>query len=100
MNLLASFGGGLRDSKVRLAAAWSISALALGGLPERALAADPVAVGANVTFIATADGYPTPTFQWRKNGSNIIGATNATFVILAVSLTDAATYQVVATNQA
>jgi hypothetical protein len=55
-------------------------------------------VGANVTLVATADGNPAPTFQWRKNGVNIAGATNATLTLNAVTLLDGATYSVVATN--
>ena len=54
--------------------------------------------GANVTFIAAASGNPTPTFQWRKNGVNIGGATASSFTITGVTANDAANYTVVATN--
>src|SRR4051812_26511181 len=57
-----------------------------------------VAAGANVTFMAAADGYPAPSFQWRKNGVVVPGATATSFTLNGVSSSDAATYQVVATN--
>lgn len=59
-----------------------------------------VVVGRSVTLTATADGNPAPTFQWLKNGSPISGATNAVLTLAAVSLSDAGTYQVRATNSA
>lgn len=54
--------------------------------------------GSNVTFTVTASGSPTPTFQWRKNGSNIGGATSSSYTINGVTGTDAASYDCVATN--
>ena len=54
--------------------------------------------GATVTFSAAASGSPAPTFQWRKNGGNISGATSATLTLVNVQAGDAATYSVVATN--
>ena len=56
--------------------------------------------GAAVTFTAAASGSPAPTFQWRKNGVNITGATSASFTIPNASAGDAGTYSVVATNSA
>lgn len=38
------------------------------------------------------------TYQWRKNGTNISGATAATYTISSAQSTDAATYSVVVTN--
>ncbi len=59
-----------------------------------------VAVGGSVTFTAAASGNPAPTFQWRKDGNNIAGATNATFTIASATAGDAGSYTVVATNSA
>ncbi len=57
-----------------------------------------VTAGANVTFIAAADGTPTPTFQWRKDGTALSGATSATLALTNVSSASAGNYTVVATN--
>lgn len=37
--------------------------------------------GQAATFTVQATGYPLPSFQWKTNGVNVAGATNATYVI-------------------
>ncbi|MEM7165378.1 MAG: immunoglobulin domain-containing protein [Planctomycetota bacterium] len=59
---------------------------------------ETVCAGDSVTFTATADGSPTPTFQWRKDGTNIPGATGASLTINPVGTGDAGSYDVVVTN--
>ena len=59
-----------------------------------------VTAGSSVTFTAAASGTPTPTYQWRKNGTNIAGATSSSYSIASVVAGDAGTYSVVATNSA
>ena len=59
-----------------------------------------VNTGANVTFTTAAGGSPAPTFQWRKDGTNISGATSSTLTLTSVTSTNAGTYSVVATNSA
>jgi hypothetical protein len=56
--------------------------------------------GSPLTLTAAAAGIPTPTYQWRKNGVAISGATAATFTIAAVQAADAGAYTCVATNSA
>ena len=63
-------------------------------------ASQTVTAGAAVTFTAVASGSPAPTFQWRKNGANITGATGASYTIASATTADAGTYAVVATNSA
>jgi hypothetical protein len=57
-----------------------------------------ISEGASVTFSVTAEGNPVPAFQWRKDGVEIAGATEASFVIPAVSSSDAGDYTVVVNN--
>lgn len=56
--------------------------------------------GESVTFSADATGTPVPTFQWRKGGVAIEGATGASYTIAAAAAGDAGDYDVVATNSA
>ncbi len=53
--------------------------------------------GTNATFTVTATGAGL-TYQWRKNGVNISGATNASYTINNIATTDAANYTVVITG--
>ncbi|MEN9632902.1 MAG: hypothetical protein RL077_1306 [Verrucomicrobiota bacterium] len=55
-------------------------------------------LGAAVTFTTAASGFPVPSFQWRKNGTLLAGATNASLIITSAATADAARYEVVATN--
>jgi alpha-tubulin suppressor-like RCC1 family protein len=57
-----------------------------------------VFAGTAVTLSVSATGLPAPTYQWRKNGVNIAGATGSTYVIGSVSASAAGTYSVVASN--
>jgi hypothetical protein len=58
-----------------------------------------VTEGAAAGFSVTATGTATLTYQWRKNGSNISGATSATYTTPATILADnGAQYSVVVTN--
>lgn len=58
-----------------------------------------VCANAPVTFQISATS-PTPvTYQWRKNGAAISGATNSTFSINTVTEEDAGAYDVILTNQ-
>ena len=57
-----------------------------------------VTAGATATFTAAASGTPAPTFQWRKDGAAISGATSATLTLSGVTTAQAGSYTVVATN--
>ena len=60
--------------------------------------AQTVVYGQPASFSATATGYPLPTYQWRKGGSTIAGATNSVLSFASAAIADAGTYDVVATN--
>jgi len=61
-----------------------------------------VTEGASASFTATASGSPPPTWQWRRNGSNISGATSSNYTTPATvaAADNGAVYSVVATNMA
>jgi hypothetical protein len=55
--------------------------------------------GETVTLTADATGSPAPTYQWRKDGLPIAGATGRMLTLSAASPADAGTYDVVAANE-
>lgn len=57
-----------------------------------------VSAGSPASFTVAAGGLPNPVYQWRKNGTNISGATNVSFSIASTKLLDNATYSVVVSN--
>ena len=57
-----------------------------------------VFTGDGVTLRVTATGVPTPTYQWRKNGGILNGATNATLAFASAATSDTGRYDVVVTN--
>ncbi len=50
------------------------------------------------SFSVIVTGSPAPTYQWRKNGDELSGATAASLTLANVQATDAAGYDVVVTN--
>jgi alpha-tubulin suppressor-like RCC1 family protein len=54
--------------------------------------------GKSVTFSVIAKGNPAPNYVWRKNGTIIIGATNASYTISSPSVSDSGRYTVSAMN--
>lgn len=57
-----------------------------------------VEVGDSVQLSIYATGTPTLTYQWRKDGTDIDGATGSSYTIAEAALTDAGSYDVVVTN--
>jgi hypothetical protein len=57
-----------------------------------------VFAGDNVTLSLSVSGYPAPACQWRKNGTAISGATNATLALANVGPGDSGRYDVIVTN--
>lgn len=60
--------------------------------------AQTVVTGNSATLSVTANGVPAPSYQWRRNGEAIVGATAASLVIESVSLNDDADYDVMVSN--
>jgi hypothetical protein len=58
-----------------------------------------VTVGANVTFTVAVTGGSSPyTYQWYDNGINILGATNSSYSISGVTLTNSGNYNCIVTD--
>lgn len=54
--------------------------------------------GDTLTITADAGGTPPLTYQWRRNGANMPGATSATYTKANVTTADSGSYDVVVTN--
>ncbi len=55
-------------------------------------------VGARVTFTVVAFGSSPLSYQWRRNGTNIVAATGTSLTLTNLQLSDAANYSVVVSN--
>jgi len=75
--------------------------LVLLGLPP-VVTSSPVSQtvndGSNVTFAVSVSGSPTITYQWRKDGSALAGATSSTLTLLNVQADHIGLYDVVISN--
>lgn len=58
------------------------------------------AVGSAASFSVSASGSAPLSYQWRKDGSAVSGATGATYAIAAVATSQAGSYDVVVSNSA
>jgi hypothetical protein len=56
--------------------------------------------GSPATFAVAAYSLPNPSYQWRKNGTNLVSQTNATLTIASTKLADNAAYSVIVSNSA
>ncbi len=69
-----------------------------------ALAAQPlgqsVALGGTATFSVVANGIPPFSYQWRRNGAVLAGATAATLAVTGARSVDAGSYSVAVTSAA
>jgi hypothetical protein len=54
--------------------------------------------GDPVTLSVVANAIPAPTYQWRRNGTAIAGATRASYALAAATVAQAGRYDVVVTN--
>jgi hypothetical protein len=57
-----------------------------------------VIINSNVTFSVVATGSPTPTYQWQRDGADILGATGATLTVPSAQFADAGFYRVKVTS--
>jgi hypothetical protein len=59
----------------------------------------PTLVGGSATFVVGIQGSAPLAYQWRRNGTNMSGATDSIFTIVNVQSNDAGAYDVVITNR-
>jgi len=63
-------------------------------------ASQTVTVGGTATFSVTASSSSPLTYQWRLDGTNLIGANSSSLVLVNVQLADAGIYSVAVSNSA
>ncbi|MEY2882102.1 MAG: hypothetical protein RLZZ15_4482, partial [Verrucomicrobiota bacterium] len=61
-------------------------------------ASTTVTAGTSVTLTVVATGTGTLSYQWKKAGANLTGATNASYTIASSATTDSGSYTVAVTN--
>jgi len=59
-----------------------------------------VTSGQAATFSVSATGLPLPSYQWKLNGTNLVGQTQATLTISNAQASNAGTYTVAVINSA
>ena len=94
----------LTEGDYRLTAARSASLWLGGWSPQLApnLLTQPVgsylAPGGTVSLTVVATGYPEPSYQWLKNGTNVPGATSSALSIPSAVVADSGNYSVLVSN--
>jgi hypothetical protein len=68
--------------------------------PKDGIPIENAVAGTTVKFMASADGKPPLTFEWKKDGQPIPGATHALLTLQKVSEADAGVYLCLVTNAA
>ena len=79
------------------AATLNVNALASAPVIAAVPSSLTVSTGSTAVLSVTASGSPAPTYQWRRNGEALAGATSRTLVVTTTAQT-AGTYSVVVTN--
>ena len=80
------------------AAALTVTAAPVGPAITTQPVAQSVFTGVATSFSVVASGTAPLTYQWRKNGTAIVGATDASLSFASSQLADGASYDVVITN--
>jgi len=84
-NLLCSTGSPATSNSLTITVSSSVAAsISIAANPTGAICS-----GTSVTYTATAlNGGSTPVYQWKKNGTNIAGASNSTYTTTALATGD------------
>ncbi|MEO6245699.1 MAG: S8 family serine peptidase, partial [Opitutaceae bacterium] len=62
--------------------------------------AQSVVAGQNALFTVVASGSPPPTYQWRRDGVPIVGATTSALMLTGIQASSTGSYSIVLTNSA
>lgn len=108
INGVTQFDSGLFDVQVANAVGSTISSLAqltiVSSPTAPVITAQPsnrtILVGSSTTLTIAATGAPTPSYQWRRNGIPLSGATLASFTVAGTQAGEAGNFDVVVTNTA
>lgn len=97
---------GVTNDDPRLAAATNVTAWFYGWTPQLAPniltnpASQSVTAGNPIVLTVAATGIPQPTYQWLKNGTNLMGETASSLSIASAQPEDAGDYSVIVTTPA
>ena len=98
LKITACFRRRIRIAAALRLAVWAALALASGAQAAGSFTTQPqspaVLVGDQAVFTVLATGSGTLTYQWRKNGAPIGGATASALILNPVAFTDAGSYTV------
>jgi hypothetical protein len=86
------------DDPANWVGAAPLTITAFGPLEAQARPGTSAATATNVTFSVSAFGTGDLTYQWRKDGASIPGATGTSFTVIDVQLDDEGTYTVAVTD--
>jgi sugar lactone lactonase YvrE len=91
-NVYFDDAGNLRVRAIRYGALLAPPAITRQPVGPRVTAGQPA------IFAVAATGFPAPSYQWKKDGVDISGATGATYTIASAQISDGSNYSVVITN--
>jgi cyclophilin family peptidyl-prolyl cis-trans isomerase len=83
-----------RDARNQVSSTFTVQVTQIGPVIRRAPSSQTVAPGGAVTFSVEATGTGALTYQWRKNGDPISGATGSSLTLSNLSSSDAGDYSV------
>ncbi|MEY3231955.1 MAG: hypothetical protein RL689_2044 [Planctomycetota bacterium] len=94
---MVMFGGITVDHSMAFSDTWEYGPTCSAPSPTTQPASQAICTGVSVSFTSAFSG-TTPSLQWRKDGTSIVGATGGTLTIASPTPADAGTYDCVATN--